>query len=56
MGSKNHVLDGGPEVPRDVATILAFYIWSAHWRHMANKTEPSVCGSDAALCEITYTT
>jgi len=35
---------------------LAFYIWGAHWRHLANTTEPSVCGSDAALCQITLTT
>jgi len=40
-----------------MATIfLAFYIWGAHWRHLANKTEPSVCGGDAALCQITMTT
>jgi len=35
---------------------LAFYIWRAHWRHLANTTQPSVCGGDAALCEITLTT
>jgi len=29
---------------------LALYIWGAHWRHLANTTEPSMCGSDAALC------
>ena len=23
--------------------------WGAHWRHLANTTEPSVCGSDAAF-------
>ena len=28
----------------------------AHWRHLANTTEPSVCGGDAALCQITLTT
>jgi len=28
----------------------------AHWRHLANATEPSVCGGDATLCEITLTT
>jgi len=27
----------------------------AHWRHLANTIEPSVCGSDAALCQITLT-
>ena len=28
----------------------------AHWRHLANTTEPSVCGGDAALCQIIMTT
>jgi len=27
--------------------------WGAHWRHLANTTEPSVCGGDAALRQIT---
>jgi len=27
----------------------------AHWRHLPNTTEPSVCGGDAVLCEITLT-
>jgi len=38
-----------------MATIfLAFYIWDAHWRHLANTTEPScVCCGDAALSLIT---
>ena len=46
------------EVLGDVAmaTILALYIWGAHWRHLANTTEPSVCGGYAALCQITLTT
>jgi len=35
---------------------LAFYIWGAHWHHLANTSEPSICGSDAALCQITLTT
>jgi len=35
---------------------LAFYIWGAHLRHLANRTEPSICGSDAALCQTTLTT
>jgi len=35
---------------------LAFYIWCAHWRHLKNTTEPSMCGGDAALCQITLTT
>jgi len=39
-----------------MATTLAFYIWGAHWRHLANTTEPSMCGGDVALCKITLTT
>ena len=39
-----------------MATIsLAFYVWDAHWCHLTNTTEPSVCGGDAALCQITLT-
>ena len=30
--------------------------WGVHWRHPANATEPSMCGGDAALCQITLTT
>jgi len=30
--------------------------WGAHWRNLANTTEPSVCGCDAALSQITLTT
>jgi len=32
---------------------LAFYIWAAHWRHLADTTEPSMWSGDAALCQIT---
>jgi len=28
----------------------------AHWRDLVNTTEPSMCGGDAALCQITLTT
>ena len=35
---------------------LAFNIFIAHWRYPANTTELSMCGSDAALCQITLTT
>jgi len=28
----------------------------AHWCHLANTIEPSVCGGDAVLCQITLTT
>ena len=30
--------------------------WGAHWRNLANTIDPSVCGGDAALCQITLTT
>ena len=43
---------------RDVAMatiFLAFYIWGAHLHHLANTTEPSIHGGDAALCQITLT-
>jgi len=30
-------------------------LW-AHWHHLANIIEPSVCGGDAVLCQITLTT
>ena len=39
-----------------MATTLAFYIWGAHWRHLVNRAELSMCGGDAALCQITLTT
>jgi len=29
--------------------------WGAHWRNPANTIEPSVCGGDAVLCQITLT-
>ena len=35
---------------------LDFYIWGAHWRHLANTTVSSICGGDADLCQITLTT
>ena len=56
------MLDGGAEVLRDVAmaTIFGFiYIIiyaCTHSRHLANTTESSMCGGDAALCQITLTT
>jgi len=28
----------------------------AHWRHLANTIELSVCGGDAALCQLALTT
>jgi len=29
---------------------------SAHWHHLANTIEPSVCGDNAACCQITLNT
>jgi len=29
--------------------------WGAHCRHRANRIEPSVCGGNAALSQITFT-
>jgi len=37
-----------------MTTILAFYIWGAHWRHLKNTTEPFTCGGDAALRQIYF--
>ena len=49
------------QVLRDVGMLpwqpfLYFCIWGTHWRHRANTTDPSMCGGDAALCQITLTT
>ena len=46
------------EVLRDVAmaTIFGFLCMGALWRHLVNTTEPSMCGDDSALCQITLTT
>ena len=35
---------------------LACTTLAAHWHHLANTTEPSACGSDAALCQVILTT
>ena len=29
--------------------------WGAHWRHLANTTKLTMCGGDAACCQITLT-
>ena len=39
---KKHALDVGPRR-------------GAYWRNLANTTEPSMCGGDAASCQITTT-
>jgi len=28
----------------------------AHWRHLENTSEPSICGGNASFCQITLTT
>ena len=38
------------DIAMGITTTLAFYIWGAHWRHLANTTEHSMCGGDVALC------
>jgi len=43
-----HVDSGGPKE--------ALLDGRAHWRNLANTTEPSVCNGNAALCQITMTT
>ena len=40
VGLMKHVLGGG----------------CAHWSYLANTTEPSMCGSDVAFCQINLTT
>ena len=52
------MLDGGPGAEGHChgMHVLAFYMWGAHWRHVANTTVLSVCGGDAALCQSTLTT
>jgi len=39
-----------------MTTIFGFLYMGAHWRHLANTTERSVCGGDAALRQISLTT
>jgi len=41
---------------RDVTmtAIFVFLYVGVHWRHLANRTESSVCGGDATLCQITF--
>ena len=39
-----------------MATIFGFLYMGSHWRHLKNTTEPTMCGGDAALCQITLTT
>jgi len=43
-------LPGGANVPSSEGTL------AQHWRNLANTIEPSVCGGDVALCQMTLTT
>jgi len=36
--------------------LFGFLYAGAHWRHLANTIEPSMCDGDAVLCQITLTT
>jgi len=52
VGPRDHVLDGGSDPPMGRGKFLG-----ENGRPMlANTTEPSVCGGDAVLCQITLTT
>jgi len=35
---------------------FGFLYMGAHWSHLLNTIEPSMCGGDAALCQVTLTT
>jgi len=35
---------------------FSFYMWGVHWYCLTNTTEPSMCGSNAALYQIALTT
>ena len=43
-------------VPVQCGFGLGYTRSGAHYRHLANRTEPSVCGGNAAFCQITLTT
>jgi len=32
----------------------SMYQWGAHWRHLVNTTELSMCGSDAAFVKLLW--
>jgi len=42
----NHILQVAPVCPHG----------RAQWQHLANTIEPSICGGDLVLCQITLTT
>jgi len=39
-----------------MATSFGFLYMGTHWHLLKNTTEPSMCGGDVALCQITLTT
>ena len=46
---------GGPKEAQVQSSSMGLHGWT-HWCHLANTIEPSVCGGDAALCQITLST
>jgi len=56
----SYAVDIHKATQQGMALVRADADWSvlhgnAHWRNLANTTEPSVCNGDAALCQITLT-
>jgi len=56
MGRRNHRWGSSGAEDVAMAAIFGFLHMGSHWRHLANTSEPSMCGGDAALCQITLTT
>jgi len=50
MGRRKHKFNRICQVP------LMCQHGRAHWRHLANMIQLSVCGGDAVLCQLTLTT
>jgi len=59
MGRRKHRFNRIRQVAPMCPHRRAHWYWRphgrAHWRNLANTTEPSICGGDAALCQITLT-
>jgi len=36
--------------------ISCLSVYGAHWQYLAKTSEPSMCGGDVALCQLTLTT
>ena len=58
VGPGNHVLVGGFRSPHGTRVGSRKHVLGrgAHWCHLANTIEPSMCGGDAACCQTTLTT